>query len=160
MTRVLVTGGRHFSDVPFLWEVLDTIDSALCEPGITGIVEGASDDVTGPYNGADYWAHQWAVCRDRETVRLHAKWDAHGKAAGPMRNAEMLVRFPPGLVVAFKGDRGTADMMAKARAASVPTLDLGGDEWKLLPAIGLVGKIVRERMAGLTPAPPDDGGTP
>lgn len=158
MTVVLVTGGREFANVPFLWEALDCIDNALSEPGITCIVEGASDEVAGRYCGADYWARQWAFCRGRAQRSMPAKWDSHGKAAGPIRNAEMLERFKPGLVVAFKGGRGTADMMSKASRANIPLLDLTGDDWKMAHACGLANQLIRGALGELTTAPDEGDG--
>ena len=52
-------------------------------------------------------------------VECHtAQWAKYGKAAGPMRNQEMLDSGID-LVVAFPGGRGTADMLDKARLAGV-----------------------------------------
>lgn len=113
--RLLVCGGREFVDVPKLWRELDNFQKRAREPGVVLVIDGASDDVTGPYMGADYWAHQWALARDIPTVRQHAKWESQGKAAGPIRNQEMLERHKPNCVIAFKGGRGTANMVGLAK---------------------------------------------
>lgn len=42
------------------------------------------------------------------------------RAAGPIRDQEMLDKGKPDLVVAFLGNRGTADMVRRAREAGVP----------------------------------------
>lgn len=115
--RVLVCGGRNFVDVPRLWRFLDDLDA---KDRIDVIIDGASDDVTGPYQGADYWAHQWAIARDRETIRQHADWKHYGCSAGPRRNSVMLQQHKPDRVVATNGGPGTDDMMRKATAAGVP----------------------------------------
>lgn len=117
--RLLVCGGRDFVDVPLLWRTLDAMQSRLPEPGITLVIDGASDDVTGPYMGADYWAHQWALARGLTTVREHAKWSEQGKAAGPLRNREMMVRHRPDRVIAFPGKRGTANLIEQAEQRGV-----------------------------------------
>ena len=53
-----------------------------------------------------------------------ADWIRHGRAAGPIRNEQMLREGCPDLVVAFHDDpglgRGTADMVRRALAAGVP----------------------------------------
>lgn len=112
--RVLVCGGRDFTDVPLLWRTLDDLHR---KHRIERIIEGASDDVTGPYVGADYWAHEWAIARFVDTTRYRAEWKRLGRAAGPIRNARMLEEAKPDLVVAFAGGNGTANMIGKAKGA-------------------------------------------
>jgi hypothetical protein len=117
--RLLVCGGRDFKDVPLLWRALDELRASTPEPGIRLVIDGASDDVTGPYKGADYWAHQWALARDIPTIRQHAKWREQGRAAGPIRNGEMLERHKPDRLVAFAGGRGTQNMIEQAGRAGI-----------------------------------------
>ena len=114
--RILVTGGRHYDNVPYIWQTLDKLDTQW--KLIRTIIEGASDDVTGPYKGADYWAHQWALARGRVTVRVHAEWETHGKQAGPIRN-KLMIEQKPTLVLAFQGGKGTANMKYLARKAKI-----------------------------------------
>lgn len=75
-------------------------------------------------------AHQWvqdSATDDEESmppvvvpVRVFkADWDKHGKAAGPIRNQQMLDEGKPDLVLAFAGGKGTDDMCRRARAAGV-----------------------------------------
>lgn len=122
--KLLVCGGRNFVDVPKLWNYLDGFAKEQPEPGVRLVIDGASDDVTGPYKGADYWAHQWSLARNIPHVRCHAKWDAEGRAAGPIRNTEMLKRHEPDVVIAFVGGSGTADMVRKAKAAGIKTIEI------------------------------------
>lgn len=113
--RLLVCGGRNFTDVARLWRHLDKLDA---ECRIEEVIDGASDDVTGPHQGADYWAHQWALARDRGTIRQHADWKQYGRAAGPRRNSAML-NHKPDRVVATSGGPGTEDMIRKALSAGL-----------------------------------------
>lgn len=57
-----------------------------------------------------------------------ADWKAHGKAAGPIRNEEM-VKADPDIVLAFTDDlstsRGTSDMVRRAKKAGVPVYVIG-----------------------------------
>lgn len=115
--RLLVCGGRDFVDVPKLWRVLDELSTRLPPPGIRLVIEGASDDVTGPHMGADYWAHQWALARLIPYARHHAEWKKLGKSAGPIRNRQMLTEGKPDMVLAFPGGRGTANMIEQAEGA-------------------------------------------
>lgn len=114
--RVLVCGGRNYSDVAAIWRALDSLNEA---EGVDMVIDGASDDVTGPYIGADYWANQWAKAHRVRDKRVHAAWKAYGRAAGPLRNAHMLDEHKPDLVIAFPGGDGTADMVRRALAAGV-----------------------------------------
>lgn len=117
--KVLVTGGRDFTNVGLLWRALDDLRD------VSVIIEGASDDVTGPYVGADYWSNQWAKARHVNEDRHHAEWSKFGRAAGPIRNKRMLEMARPDLVIGFLGGAGTLGMMALARAAGVEVRKVG-----------------------------------
>lgn len=122
--RVLVCGPRHFIDVPKLWRALDALDMET-ESGIRLVIDGASDDVTGPYIGADYWGHQWACAHLRPTWRFHAEWKKFGRPAGPIRNTRMLKEAKPDVCMAAPGGGpGTADMVKQARAAGVRVIEV------------------------------------
>jgi hypothetical protein len=123
--RLVISGGRYFNDVALLWRTLDELHESV-PGGIQLLVEGASDDVTGPYVGADYWGHEWALARQVPALRQRAEWKKHGKAAGPIRNGEMLTRYLPDRLVAFPGGRGTADMISKAERAGVTVQRVAG----------------------------------
>lgn len=111
--RLLVTGGRYFNDVPRLWRYLDSLED------VQMVVEGASDDVTGPHVGTDYWANQWARARGIYHERYHAEWEMLGKAAGPIRNKKMIINSAANLVVAAPGNAGTKGMIAIAKERGV-----------------------------------------
>lgn len=115
MIRLLVCGGRDYSDVPFLWRELDRIHA---ETPVNCLMEGASDDVTGPYIGADYWAHQWALAHEEvDPIRFHAEWKTLGRSAGPIRNRRMITEGWPDTLLAMPGGIGTADMIKAATKA-------------------------------------------
>lgn len=62
-----------------------------------------------------------------------ADWRTHGKAAGPIRNSELVAVQPKPLacaVFALPGSIGTPDCAGKARNAGIPTKDFG------IPTIG------------------------
>lgn len=101
----LVCGGRDFTDEKSLRRILD----------FTLAVRGRPDRIIhGGAPGADTFADKWAADHGIERVVCLADWAEHGKAAGPIRNREMLERGPS-IVIAFPGGRGTADMVRIAR---------------------------------------------
>lgn len=108
--RVLVCGGRDYFDRDAAWAALDMIDHLR---GIACIIHGGA-------NGADYIAGRWAETRKVSCEEYPADWTKDGRAAGPIRNQRMLKLGCPDLVVAFKGGRGTADMVKRATAAGIP----------------------------------------
>lgn len=107
--KVLVCGGRNFKDREAVFSTLDTIHA---EHPITSIIQGGA-------TGADTWAAGWAFEQKIECLCFSPDWETHGKAAGPIRNQEMLTDGKPDLIVAFPGGNGTADMVKKAKAAGI-----------------------------------------
>lgn len=114
--RLIVCGGREYDDVPRLWKILDQIDArdiANGGEGIRCLIDGAQEKERkdGSKVGADYWAHQWALARNRPTDRFHADWDGEGRSAGPKRNARMADESGATHGLAMPGGRGTANMI-------------------------------------------------
>jgi predicted Rossmann-fold nucleotide-binding protein len=98
--KVLVCGGRNYSDTKRLYEVLDQLQPSLV--------------INGGASGADELSTQWARERGIEVQQFYAEWGRYGRKAGPIRNATMLANSRPNLVIAFCGGRGTADMIDRA----------------------------------------------
>lgn len=115
--RVLVCGGRDFTDAWWLEEVLSGLH-ARAPIGV--LIHGAA-------RGADSLAQHWAIANSVEVAAFPANWEEHGRSAGPIRNKTMLDYGRPDLVIAFPGGRGTADMVRQAKKAGVPVaVDDGG----------------------------------
>jgi hypothetical protein len=112
--RVLVCGGRHFRDLDLVRETLRRVHA---EHRISAVVSGNC-------RGADQCAEAWAADNFIPVDRHRAEWTVHGKAAGPIRNQQMIDKGKPGLVVAFPGGRGTSDMVRRARAAGVRIIEV------------------------------------
>jgi len=111
---IIVCGGRDYKDAMCVSRVLDSIAPDT-------IIEGGA-------RGADELARKWASGRDTQVLEIEANWKVHGKAAGPIRNREMLDRLLPMpgpiAVVAFPGGRGTANMVRQAKAKGVTVIDV------------------------------------
>lgn len=121
--RVLVCGSRTFTDYEKMKRILDGYD-------ITDIIEGEA-------RGADRLAGVYGKDRGIPVHKFPADWDTHGKAAGPIRNKQMLVEGKPDLCIAFLGpvaiseftsglsdskySRGTKNMIDQAVKAGIET---------------------------------------
>lgn len=108
--RVLVCGGREYDDREQLFRVLDA--AHLANPIIL-LIHGAAP-------GADSLAKEWALKRDVFCQAYPADWHGHGRAAGPLRNKQMLDDGKPHMVIAFPGGKGTANMIQQSEVAGVP----------------------------------------
>lgn len=113
--RVLICGDRNWSDPDPIGELLDKL-CVMYEEVI--VIEGEA-------RGADTLARAAAQRRGLSVERFPALWAAHGRAAGPIRNKQMLTEGRPDLVVAFHPDiehsRGTKNMVTQAQRAGVET---------------------------------------
>ena len=67
-------------------------------------------------------AAAWAAGRGIPVEVCKADWQGLGRAAGPIRNQQMLDEGQPDLVIAFPGGIGTANMTALAAKASVKVI--------------------------------------
>mgnify|MGYP005867213267 CR=1 FL=1 len=110
--RVLVCGGRDYADIDRMYQILDSI--------------AIDDIISGHARGADQLAEVYAEGRDINVTIFPAEWNKHGRAAGFIRNKQMLDEGQPDLVVAFPGGRGTANMVDLAKKAGVSVLEVSG----------------------------------
>jgi hypothetical protein len=111
--RLLVCGGRDFSDKDFVYETLDKIHE---ETPISAIIQGDAE-------GADKLASDWADYESVSNWKFPANWERYKKSAGPIRNAEMLKIAKPHKVLAFPGGNGTNHMVKIAKAAGISVID-------------------------------------
>jgi len=110
--KILVCGGRDYSDITTVYETLSALHA---KKRITYVVTGAA-------LGADSLAEAWAKEYKIHIARYPAKWHLHGRSAGPIRNKEMLTIEKPEMIVAFPGGKGTQDMLKRAEKAGISTL--------------------------------------
>lgn len=123
--RLLVFGGRDFTDRVWLYRVLDDVDE---EVGVAVLIEGEAA-------GADRLARQWAESRRIPVLPFRADWNdltvegavvrrnKHGRlynaAAGPLRNTKMLHEGRPDIAIGFPGGSGTRDMASQCLQAGI-----------------------------------------
>lgn len=119
MIKVLVCGGREFTNWKIVYHVLDKLKK---DHGEITVIHGAA-------SGADTLAENWAKQAEQVYIGCPAKWSQHGRSAGPIRNMFML-DSDPDLVVAFPGGDGTAHMVKIAKEAGKDVLEIEKMEGK------------------------------
>ena len=107
LVHVAVVGTRTFANYALLAETL-------------GGLAGPLAIVSGGAAGADALAERFARERGLPLAVFRADWRRHGRAAGPLRNAQIVAACDR-LVAFWDGESpGTRDSIAKARAAGRP----------------------------------------
>jgi len=113
--KVIICGGRDYDDYQHMSEALAQI--CLQYGDITAVVQGGA-------RGADSLARRWAIENKIPFEQYDADWKQYGKAAGPIRNQEMLDESGATMVIAFPGGNGTYDMIKRAKKAQVELVNV------------------------------------
>ena len=119
--RIIVAGTRTFSDYELLRNKLDDFISKLKQkhPDKQVVI------ITGAAKGADQLGSFYARNHNIPLKEFPADWTTYGKAAGPIRNQQMLdyaLHEIPVLIVFWDGEsRGTKNMMNIAKRHNVQT---------------------------------------
>lgn len=79
--------------------------------------------ISGGATGADSAAIDFAVTHYCQFKVFKADWKKLGKAAGPIRNQQMIDEGEPDLAVEFPGGKGTADMRSRLDKAKIRVLN-------------------------------------
>lgn len=133
MKRLLVTGSRHYSDVEIVrrwlhnaFEYLSVEEWEEISFNEVNVVLPSSERVVLVHGGArgldSLAATLWSMHGGGSVEAHPADWEKHGKAAGPIRNQEM-VNLGADLCLAFPlgESRGTRDCIYRALLAGIPT---------------------------------------
>lgn len=113
--KVVVTGGRDYSNKEQVWRVLN-----LMLPSLTHVAHGAcgldADELwdNEKLHGADRWAHLWCAETPGVVAWPHPCHWRRGEN-GPDRNRRMLKAVKPDVVLAFPGAAGTESCVYRAR---------------------------------------------
>lgn len=135
--RVIGTGWRYWSTSERarddMWEFMDgLLDLVLMTTDpVLQLVIGGGDKDDKYQQGADRYLYLWAEAnadyhgKDKVPMPIiyRANWTEHGKAAGPLRNANMIIGGAD-LVVGFlhPESKGTVDCLEKAKRAHIPRM--------------------------------------
>lgn len=119
LVKVLVCGSRYFENYELLKKELLKLHDTTGTSGKHKI----DCIISGHAKGADSLGERFAEEYNIPTKVYPADWDKYGKAAGPIRNKQMLEEGKPGLVIAFlaPGSRGTQNMIDQSIKAGKPT---------------------------------------
>ena len=114
MIRILICGDREWFNSEFIFGVVEIEHKAH---HIDIIIEGEA-------RGADTIGRMAGEFYGIPILKFPANWKKYGKAAGPIRNQQMLDEGKPTEVWAFHNDiessRGTKDMVNRAKKAGIP----------------------------------------
>lgn len=114
--RILVTGSRD-------WESHSVIAESLASVVVDAIYHDKEPVVVHGDcpTGADAIVQTICEAAEIRTERHPADWNKHGRAAGPIRNQEM-VDLGANVCLAFPhhGSRGTNDCIRRAEGADIP----------------------------------------
>jgi hypothetical protein len=104
--KIIIAGSRDFDDYKMLERYCDHF-----------FRDKIADEVTilcGMSKGADLLGRKYAISRGFNVKEYPADWETHGKAAGPIRNAEMADNAD-GLIAFYDGEsKGTGNMIKEA----------------------------------------------
>jgi hypothetical protein len=116
--KLLVTGGRDYTNKELLWSTLDEYRERYGDDLI--IIHGAHK------SGTDKLADEWAIDREVDCLRVPARWKTTTptKSAGPRRNQRMRDRYKPQEVLATAGGTGTNGMKELAHERGIPVREI------------------------------------
>lgn len=112
--RIIVAGGRDFTNYPLLARELDKYIEEL-----SPVYRKTVEIVSGGCRGADKLGEGYSDNNKISLVRFPADWDTHGKKAGYLRNREMAEYAAEGIGVLFLfwdgKSRGSKNMLELAQ---------------------------------------------
>lgn len=113
--KIIIAGGRDFNDYTLLTKVCNEAIPRMAGDNTPVIISGGAA-------GADSLGEQYAQENGIAIERHPADWKKHGKAAGPIRNAEMAA-CADFLIAFWDGkSRGTQNMMMNAVKKNIPCI--------------------------------------
>ena len=111
--QVIIAGSRFFADYDKL--------AFLCDNFLRkNVMSRKITILSGGAQGSDTLGEQYAQAKGYGLKRFPADWEQYGKAAGPIRNAQM-AKVADALIAFWDGNsRGTQNMIDLARLKPLP----------------------------------------
>jgi hypothetical protein len=110
--KVLVAGSRTFIDHAYAARALD---ECYAKSGNAWTVV-----VTGGARGADMLGEYWAKNNKLQVVTMKPDWNKHGRAAGVLRNSDLVAAADCAVVFWDGQSRGTQDTINKLKSSGKP----------------------------------------
>ncbi len=111
--RVLCCGDRNWTSYEIIRRELEKLDD------YTTVINGCA-------KGADSISAYIARQLNYPVIDFPANWNKYGRAAGPIRNKQMLDEGKPDLVLAFhtdiKNSKGTKNMIEQAKGRRIKVI--------------------------------------
>jgi hypothetical protein len=111
--KLAIVGARTFNDVA-LFE--STMKEYVLKHGLPSMV------VSGGARGADELGERWANAQGIPTIILKPDWKKHGKAAGLLRNTDIVNACTHMIAFPSKTGKGTQDSIRKAKKQNIELL--------------------------------------
>lgn len=116
--KLLIAGSKTFKfDHDFIHEAIYAVNNY--ETTFTNL-----EIVSGGAKGIDSTAKEYAKRWNKPFTEFPADWDAHGKAAGPIRNKQM-AEYADALLLIWDGEsRGSANMKQQMLKLNKPVYEI------------------------------------
>jgi hypothetical protein len=109
MKKIIVTGGREYSDKEKVYSVLDHFN-----PDVV---------IHGDCRGADSLASNWVKDNNKKEIPYPYP-SQYGKAGGPIRNEHMCSDHTDATLIAFPGGNGTASCIRIAKKLGLKVFEV------------------------------------
>lgn len=107
--HLLIAGSRNYKDAEFIYSRIDLIRD---NHYITKIIAGGA-------TGVDQVAKEYAKEHNIPFEKYKADWDKYGKAAGPIRNKQMVDAADIILAIRYNYSPGTSNTLKLAKKAEL-----------------------------------------
>lgn len=112
MKKLLVSGSRTITDRAKVFQTIDEMIGLTLKGEDVTIIEGGA-------KGVDTLAREFAIERNIPYEEHPADWDKNGRAAGYIRNVEMVKEADVALIIWDGKSKGTAHAMKKCEKKGV-----------------------------------------
>jgi hypothetical protein len=109
--KIIIAGSRSITD-------FEIVKKAINKSGWKDLI---TEVVSGDCSGVDKLGEKWALANNKSVTKFKAKWDEHGRAAGPIRNGHM-AEYAEALICIWDGSSsGSKNMIQQMKRLNKPT---------------------------------------